>query len=65
MQALGLSESYGKRVKGTFCEPGMDALYTDFEKRRRGELQAQIDAFDESHVIKKDVLSTVLEGIAQ
>ncbi|KAL4919675.1 isoprenoid synthase domain-containing protein [Aspergillus aurantiobrunneus] len=69
-QRQALSESYGKktveherRVKGLFCELDMDALYTDFEKRRLSELQAQIDAFDESCGCKKDVLNTVLDSI--
>lgn len=60
VQALGLSESYGKRVKR-----GRDALYADFEKRRRGELQAQIDAFEEDNGAIRDVLRSVLEGTGQ
>lgn len=69
-QRRALSESYGnrdmgheRRVKGIFYELGIDALYTDFEERRLGELQAQIDAFDESHGVKRNTLNTVLGSI--
>ncbi|EYE98617.1 FPP/GGPP synthase family protein [Aspergillus ruber CBS 135680] len=72
-QQQALRESYGqkgmdheRRVKGIFSELGIDALYTDFEKRRLGELQAQIDALDESRGgVKKAVLNMILDSIQQ